>query len=292
MANMKYENWQWQSMERMNSEFKDKVVLVTGGCRNTGLEIADRFLREGAEVFVCGSNDESVARGREALAARGHTKFHVIKCDVGQKESVAAMLDEVERTAGRMDVLVSNAANFGIGHGETLDMTEEMLFEVLNVNVGGTFRVVQGVAKRFFMRQERDAYTNQRGVVVCVGSNTSERVSRKRLAYCTSKGGLDSMVRSFATDFGPLGIRINMVAPGYIRTDRWEWLSEEVKAKRRSNTLTGMEADGQDVAAAVLFLASSGARAFQGARIVQDSGSSVQLYPESCEDDTSTMKMR
>ena len=276
----------------MNGEFKDKVVLVTGGCRNTGLEIADRFLREGACVFVCGSNEGSVAAGRKALSGRGHANFTAIVCDVGHKESVDAMMDEIDRVAGRLDIVVSNAANFGIGHGETVDMTEEMLFDVLNVNLGGTFRVVQGAAKRFFLRQERDAYTNQRGVVVCVGSNTSERVSRKRLAYCTSKGGLDAMVRSFATDFGPLGIRVNMVAPGYISTDRWQWLSDEVKAKRRSNTLTGKEADGQDVAAAVLFLASSGARAFQGARLVQDSGSSVQLYPASCEDDTSTMKMR
>ena len=208
-------------------EFKDKVVLVTGGCRNTGL-----------------------------------------------------------------DIVVSNAANFGMGHGETQDMTEEMLFETLNVNLGGTFRVVQGATKRFFLKQERAPYTNQRGVVVCVGSNTSERVSRKRLAYCTSKGGLDAMVRAFATDFGPLGIRVNMVAPGYINTDRWQWLSDEVRARRRANTLTGLEVSGRDVAAAVAFLASDGARGFQGARLVMDSGCSVQLFPASCEDDTSNMRMR
>ena len=275
------------------SEFKDKVVLVTGGCRNTGLEIVDRFLREGARVFFCGSNETSVGQGVAALEARGFKGgFAAVKCDVGLKADVDALMDRIAADAGRLDVVVSNAANFGMGHGETIDMTEEMLFETLNVNLGGTFRVVQGAARRFFAKQERDPYTNQRGVAVCVGSNTSERVSRKRLAYCTSKGGLDAMVRAFATDFGPLGIRVNMVAPGYICTDRWQWLPEEVKAKRRANTLTGKEADGQDVAAAVLFLASAGARGFQGSRLVMDSGCSVQLFPASCEDDTSNMRMK
>jgi len=276
----------------MKESFSGKVVLVTGGCRNTGLEIVDRFLREGARVFFCGSNDKSVESGIAALNARGLSGFTGVKCDVSLKADVDALYDRIAAEAGRLDIVVSNAANFGIGHGETLDMTEEMLFDVLNVNLGGTFRIVQGAAKRFFMQQPRDAYTNQRGVAICIGSNSSERVSRKRLAYCTSKGGLDSMVKAFATDLGPFGIRVNMVAPGYIRTDRWQWLSEEVIAKRRSNTLTGMEADGQDVAAAVVFLASYGARGFQGARLVMDAGSTAQLYPASCEDDTSNMRMK
>lgn len=103
-------------------------------------------------------------------------------------------------------------------------------------------------------------------------------------------GGFGAMVRSFATDLGPMGIRVNMLAPGYIWTDRWNWLSDDVKAKRRSNTLTGHESDGRDVAEGVAFLASAGARTFQGARLVMDSGSSVQLYPDSCEDDTSNMR--
>jgi len=276
----------------VKGEFSGKVVLVTGGSRNTGLEIVDRFLREGARVYFCGSKETSVRRGEEELNRRNLKNFVALKCDVGTKGDVATMMDEIAAREDRLDVLVSNAASLGIGHGETLEMTEEMLLETLNVNVLGTFRVIQAVCNRFFMRQKRDPRTNQRGIVVCIGSNTSERVSRKRLAYVTSKGGLDSLVRAFATDLGPLGVRVNLLAPGYIQTDRWQWLSEEVRAKRRSNTLTGREADGQDVAAAAAFLASRGARAFQGARLVMDSGCSVQLFPSSCEDDTSSMRQR
>ena len=272
--------------------FENKVVLVTGGNRNTGLEIVSLFLEEGARVFFCGSTEESTEKGRAALKKRGFSNFTGVACDIGKKDEVSSLFDVVEKEAGRLDVLVSNAADLGIGHGDTLTMTEEMLFGTLNTNMGGFFRLVQGAANRFFLKQERDAYTDQRGVVVCIGSNSSERVSRKRLAYLASKGGLDAMVRSFATDLGPLGIRVNMLAPGYIWTDRWNWLSDEVKAKRHANTLTGHESNGRDVAEGVAFLASPGARTFQGARLVMDSGSSTQLYPASCEDDTSNMRQK
>ena len=272
--------------------FEDKVVLVTGGNRNTGLEIVNIFLEEGARVFFCGSTAESTQKGCEELKRRGFSNFTGIPCDIGKKEDVSALFDVIEKEAGRLDILVSNAASLGIGHGTTLTMTAEMLFDTLNTNMGGFFRLVQGATNRFFLKQERDAYTDQRGIVVCIGSNSSERVSRKRLAYLASKGGLDAMVRSFATDLGPMGIRVNMLAPGYIWTDRWNWLSDEVKAKRHANTLTGHELDGRDVAEGVAFLASPGARTFQGARLVMDSGSSTQLYPACCEDDTSNMRQK
>ena len=209
-------------------QFENRIVLVTGGSRNTGLEIVDRFLREGAKVFFCGTTAESV----------------------------------------------------------------EKFLSVLNVNILGGFRVVQAACNRFFMKQDRDEFTDQRGAVVFVGSNSSERVSRKRLAYVTSKGGMDTMVKALGVDLGPLGIRVNMVAPGYIWSDRWNWLTDAIKDRRHRNVPTGHEATGQDVAAAVLFLASPGARGFQGARLLMDGGSCAQLYPVDCEDDTSTMRER
>ena len=273
-------------------QFEGKTVLVTGGSRNTGLEIVDRFLQEGAKVFFCGTTEETVAGGVAELRRRGREGFTPIVCDVGNLEQVTAMMDAIEREAGRLDVVVSNAAHLGIGHGETLDVTDEQFLSVLNVNILGGFRVVRAACNRFFMKQERDAFTGQRGVVVFVGSNSSERVSRKRLAYVTSKGGMDTMVKALGVDLGPLGIRVNMVAPGYIWSERWTWLSDEIKARRHRNVPIGREATGQDVAAAVAFLASPGARGFQGARLLMDGGVCAQMYPVDCEDDTSTMKER
>ena len=270
--------------------FEGKVALVTGGARNTGLEVVDSFLREGATVFFCGSSEESVAEGVNALESRGLTGFRGVKCDVSLRSDVEAMMDVVEREAGRLDIVVSNAANFGLGQGTCLETTDEQFLSVLQVNVLGGFRLVQLAVNRFFLRQDPDPVTGQRGVVVFVGSNTSERVSRNRITYVASKGAMDSMMKAFAVDLGPLGIRVNMVAPGYIWTDRWQWLSEEVKETRRANVPNGREATGRDVAEAVAYLASDGARACQGARLVMDGGSTAQLYPANCEDDTSNMR--
>ena len=270
--------------------FEGKVVVVTGGARNTGLEIVDSFLREGAKVFFCGSSEASVAEGVKALESRGLAGFRGVKCDVSLRSDVEAMMDVIEREAGRLDVVVSNAANFGLGQGTCLETTDDQFLSVLQVNVLGGFRLVQLAANRFFMRQEPNPATGQRGVVVFVGSNSSERVNRNRITYVASKGAMDSMMKAFAVDLAPKGIRVNMVAPGFIWTSRWKFLSDEIKAQRRSLVPAGREATGNDVADAVLFFASDGARGFQGARAVMDGGSSIQLFPAACEDDTSKMR--
>ena len=272
--------------------FENKVVVVTGGARNTGLEIVDSFVREGAKVFFCGSSEASVAEGVRALEERGLKGFRGVKCDVSQRSDVEAMMDVIGKEAGRLDIVVSNAANFGLGQGTSLETTDEQFLSVLQVNVLGGFRLVQLAANRFFKRQERNPATGQRGVVVFVGSNSSERVNRNRITYVASKGAMDSMMKSFAVDLAPEGIRVNMVAPGFIWTNRWEFLSDEIKAQRRSLVPTGREATGKDVADAVLYLASDAARGFQGARLVMDGGSTVQLYPSVCEDDTSKMRQK
>ena len=274
------------------SRFKGKVVVVTGGARNTGLEIVDSFVHEGAKVFFCGSSEESVAEGVRVLEGRGLNGFRGVKCDVSKRSDVEAMMDVIEKEAGRLDVVVSNAANFGLGQGTSLETTDEQFLSVLQVNVLGGFRLVQLAANRFFMRQELNPATGQRGVVVFVGSNSSERVNRNRITYVASKGAMDSMMKSFAVDLAPEGIRVNMVAPGFIWTNRWEFLSDEIKAQRRSLVPTGREATGKDVADAVLYLASDAARGFQGARLVMDGGSTVQLYPSICEDDPSKMRQK
>lgn len=270
--------------------FENKVVVVTGGARNTGLEIVDSFVREGAKVFFCGSSEASVAEGVKALEARGLTGFRGVKCDVSQRADIEAMMDVIERDAGRLDIVISNAANFGLGQGTCLETTDEQFLSVLQVNVLGGFRLVQLAANRFFLRQARNPATDQCGVVVFVGSNSSARTSRNRITYVASKGAMDAMMRAFAVDLGPKGVRVNMVAPGFIWTNRWEFLSEEIKAQRRSMVPNGREATGKDVAEAVLFFSSDAARGFQGERTVMDGGVSAQLFPAACEDDTSKMR--
>ena len=254
--------------------FDGKVALVTGGSRNTGLDLVEKFAREGAKVFTCGASEASTAKGAEALRARGLDGVTSLVCDISDIAQVTALFDTIEREAGRLDILVNNAANQGIDHGGPLEMDPARFHDVFNVNVVGGFQVTQMACNRFFMKQE------SRGVVVFLSSNTAMRAIRRRTAYCASKGAINSMVRSLALDLAPLGIRVNCCAPGYIYTERWDTLDPEKAARRRLNCPLRKEASGMDIANVVAFLASPDSANMTGEIVTCDAGCSCQHMPE------------
>jgi NAD(P)-dependent dehydrogenase (short-subunit alcohol dehydrogenase family) len=255
--------------------FDGKAVLVTGGNRNTGLDIVELFVREGAaKVFMCGSSEESTAKGAAALESRGVKGVVSQVCDISDLAQVSALFDTIERVAGRLDILVNNAANQGLGHGGPLEMDPARFHEVFNVNVIGGFQVTQLACNRFFMKQE------SRGTVVFLSSNTAMRAIRHRTAYCASKGAINSMVRALALDLAPLGIRVNACAPGYIYTERWDMLDPAKVARRRLNCPLRREAKGSDIANVVAFLASDDSANMAGEIVTCDAGCSCQHMPE------------
>ena len=254
--------------------FEGKVVLVTGGNRNTGLDIVERFVREGAKVYMCGSSEESTARGAELLMKRGLEGVVSQPCDISDPAQVADLFDTIESGSGRLDILVNNAANQGLGHGGPLEMAPDLFFDVFKTNVVGGFRVTQEACNKFFMKQE------SRGAVVFLSSNTAKRAIRGRTAYCSSKGAINSMVRALALDLAPLGIRVNCCAPGYIYTERWDALDPAKAARRRLNCPLRQEAKGSDIASVVAFLASDDSSNMTGEIITCDAGCSCQHMPE------------
>ena len=257
--------------------FENKVVLVTGGSRNTGLDLVERFAREGAKVWTCGSTAASTAKGAAALAARGVDGVRAMPCNISDHDQVNALFDAIAREDGRLDVLVNNAADQGIGQGGPLDVGPDAMLAVLRTNVVGGFRVTQEACRRFFAKQET------RGCVVFLSSNTARRAIRNRTSYCASKGAINSLVRSLALDLGPLGIRVNCCAPGYINTERWDTLDPAVAARRRANCPLGREASGADVAGVVAFLASDDAANMTGEIVTVDGGCSCQHMPADCD---------
>ncbi len=257
--------------------FERKIVLVTGGSRNTGLDLVERFVREGATVWTCGSTAASTAKGAAALAARGVDGVRAMPCDIADPAQVNALFDAIAREDGRLDVLVNNAADQGIGQGGPLDVDPDAMLAVLRTNVVGGFRVTQEACRRFFAKQET------RGCVVFLSSNTARRAIRNRTSYCASKGAINSLVRSLALDLGPLGIRVNCCAPGYINTERWDTLDPAVAARRRANCPLGREASGADIAGVVAFLASDDAANMTGEIVTVDGGCSCQHMPADCD---------
>ena len=254
--------------------FDGKVVLVTGGNRNTGLDLVEKFMREGAKVYTCGSSPESAAKGEAALKARGLEGFVMMPCDISDAAQVKALFDAIEKGSGKLDILVNNAANQGLGHGGPLEMDAAKFQDVFNVNVIGGFQVTQMACNRFFMKQE------SRGTVVFLSSNTAMRAIRHRTAYCASKGAINSMVRALALDLAPLGIRVNCCAPGYIYTERWDVLDPKIAARRRLNCPLRKEAKGSDIANVVAFLASEDSANMTGEIVTCDAGCSCQHMPE------------
>ena len=260
--------------------FENKVVLVTGGNRNTGLWLVKKFVDEGAKVFMCGSSAVSTADGVEKLRGLGVEGVVAQPCDVGNKTQVNALMDLIAKEAGTLDILVNNAADQGLGHGDVLEMDPDLILKVMGTNVRGGFQVTQAAANRFFMKKPYAVGGPYRGTVVFLSSNTAMRAIRGRTAYCASKGAINSMVRALALDLSPRGIRVNACAPGYINTERWDALDEKIKARRRANCPLGREAKGADIANVVAFLASEDSGNMAGEIVTCDAGCSCQHMPK------------
>jgi NAD(P)-dependent dehydrogenase (short-subunit alcohol dehydrogenase family) len=250
--------------------FSEKTVLVTGASRNTGLGIAARFAAEGATVFVNGTTSEGVGRAAAELGARGLKGIIEAPADLANPAAVDALFRLIRDRTGRLDVLVNNAVIQGIGPSFE-EVPLELFERVVRVNLIGLFHVAQEAAK-MMIRQGG-------GAIVNISSNVSTRAIHKRSAYVASKGGVDGLTLAMAVDLGPRGIRVNSVAPGYIHTERWEKLSEHDTLRRRANIPLGKEASADEIAAAVLFLASDEASGIHGARLVVDGGCTAQHMP-------------
>ncbi len=252
--------------------FKDKVVLVTGSATNTGLGIAKAFLREGAIVWINGRSKDRVnaviADLEKELGCAGRAKCGA--CDVSDDPSVVALFDAIKKECGRLDILVNNAVDQAIGP-EFLKTERSMLESALMVNVVGPYRCSQLAGA---MMKEQGG-----GSIVNIGSNTSTRPIRNRSAYVTSKAAMNTLNMAMAMELGPYNIRVNMVTPGYIYTNRWDVLDDEVAERRRKNIPLGRESTAEDVAQNVMFVASDLAGNLTGANIVLDGGCSSQHLP-------------
>ena len=251
--------------------FKDKVILVTGASQNTGLTIATQFLQEGAHVLINAVDRSNLSAAFLSLQARFGDRVHQFAADIAEVGQVAAMFDYIDRYLGSLDILVNNACNLGLG--PSFEQLEPMDFRaVFDVNVHGTFLVSRYAVDR--MRRQ-----DTKGAIVNMGSNVSNRAIHSRAAYVASKSAIDGLTKAMAIDLGPLGIRTNTVAPGYIYTNRWENLPNETKDRRRKNIPIGKEATTKQIADAVLFLASDAASNINGTRLVVDGGCAVQHLP-------------
>jgi NAD(P)-dependent dehydrogenase (short-subunit alcohol dehydrogenase family) len=269
-----------QQGPKSNMRLQDKVAVVTGSSRNIGLGIALRLANEGARVVVHGLHAERVDAATRAVAETGAQVIGVT-ADVSRAEGAALLIERTMAAYGRIDILVNNAAVTATIK-PFLELTPEIWDHILGVNLGGLFQCSVPVA-RIMARQGS-------GCIVNISSVGGFRAHRQQAAYDASKGGIDAATRAMALELAPLGIRVNVVSPGLVCTDRWDGVDEAELQKRRSAIPLGREGVAADTAAAVAFLCSEDAAYITGQTIFVDGGLTAQLRPPDAEQSATPRK--
>ncbi|MGM0598858.1 MAG: 3-oxoacyl-[acyl-carrier-protein] reductase [Candidatus Rifleibacteriota bacterium] len=242
-----------------NSE--QKVAIVTGSARGIGLEIARVMGAEGYAVMLSDINQEGLKDAVEQLRSK-NIKCSGCKADVSAKADADQLVKETIAEFGRIDVLVNNA---GVTRdGLLMRMDEEAWDMVLKVNLKGTYLMSKAVV-RPMLKQKGGAVVNIASVIGLMGNAGQAN-------YAASKAGIIGFTKSFAKEFGRKGIRANAIAPGFIQSDMTAVLADKVKEQMLTQIPMNAFGTPQDVANAVVFLASSKASYITGQVLTVDGG--------------------
>jgi 3-oxoacyl-[acyl-carrier protein] reductase len=251
--------------ERFTLDLAPRTALVTGGSRGIGRAIAEQLCLAGAKVAASYRSDEESANSlvSELRAAGGEAM--ALAGDVSDPASARQLVRDVVAAWGRLDILVNNA---GVWEEDEAGRGDLAVWDrALAVNVRGAFLVTDAAVPHL-------ARTG--GSIVFVSSTAGQRGEARHSAYASSKGALISYTKSLGVELGPLGIRVNCVAPGWVETDMTEpTLSDPARRREIEASIPiGRVASPRDIAGAVLFLVSGLARHLQG-EIVNVNGGSV-----------------
>ncbi|QRO01067.1 3-oxoacyl-[acyl-carrier-protein] reductase [Archangium violaceum] len=236
------------------SAFKDKVVLVTGGSRGIGRSIAVAFAKQGATVVISYAGNEAAAQETLGLIQAAGAKGESVRFDVADTAACASTVEGIVKTHGRLDVLVNNA---GVAvDGLVMRVKDEDWDKQLDTNLKGAFALIRA-ASRPMMKQRGGAIINLTSVVGEMGNGG-------QAAYSASKAGLIGLTKSVARELASRNIRVNAVSPGFIGTDMTSHLEGETREKMLAAIPLGRLGSPEDVANAVLFLASDTAAYITG----------------------------
>lgn len=257
----------------MAKRFEGKTVIVTGAGIGIGNETCRRFAGEGAVVAL---NDLDAAVAQEAArkinAEMQADCVYPYGADVANVEAVRDIVSRFVAITGHLDIVVANAGL--TNYGAFLDYTPEAFDRVTGVNLRGTFFTAQAGARAMIERQTA-------GRIVLMSSVTGIRALGNLSAYGMTKAAIRMMAKSLALELGPYGITINAVAPGSTVTERTKIDDPNVEKTWANVTPTRRTASVEDIASAVLYLASVEAGQISGHTLVVDGGwSAYSPWPE------------
>jgi glucose 1-dehydrogenase len=244
---------------------KGKVALITGGDQGIGRGIAVRLAKDGADIaIVYRSHDKEAQEVVREIEANDRRAF-AVRADIGRVDEAQRIVSDSIEALGRLDILVNNA---GVEKNAPFwEVTEEDYDAVMNVNLKGLFFVAQAMVRH--LRQEQ-----RPGKIINISSVHEELSFPHFTAYCASKGGVKMITRNLAIELAPLGITVNSVAPGAIKTpiNRALLTGQKKLDALLNNIPLNRMGQPEDVAGAVAFLVSADADYITGASIVVDGG--------------------
>lgn len=242
--------------------FKGKNVVVTGGSRGIGRAIAIEFGKKGANVVInYVSSDAEAEKVAEEIKSLGGNAI-LVKGDVSSFEEGKKLIDETVKVFGTIDILINNA---GITKdGLIMRMKEEHFDKVIDINLKGVFNTCKSAVSHM-LKQRSGKIINISSVVGVVGNAGQAN-------YAASKAGVIGLTKSIAKEVGTRGITVNAVAPGFIKSDMTDVLSEKVKDAMLGLIPLNRFGNVEDVARTVVFLASEGGDYITGQVINVDGG--------------------
>jgi D-threitol dehydrogenase (NAD+) len=240
-----------------------KVAMVTGGASGIGAAVADTFALKGARVAVVDLDGD--AAHKKALDLRTDSAGYA--CDVSDPDSVAAVVDAVVKTFGRIDILVNSAGVAFLAPAEELSV--EAFDTTIKVNLKGTFVVCQAVGRHMLAQGK--------GKIVNMASQAATVALDQHVAYCASKFAVVGLSKVLASEWAGRGVNVNTVSPTVVMTDlgRKAWAGPKGEA-HKALIPTGRFALPEEIAATVLFLVSDSADMVNGADLLVDGGYTIR----------------
>lgn len=243
-------------------KLEGKKALVTGASRGIGRAIALMLAANGADVAVNYAGSEAAAKEVAAEIEAMGRKAIVIQADIASNEASTAMVEAAVKEFGRIDILVNNA---GITRdGLLMRMKEEDWDAVITTNLKGVFNCTKAAIK-YMMKQKAGSIVNISSIVGVMGNAGQAN-------YCAAKAGVIGFTKATAKEVAARGIRVNAIAPGFIKTDMTNVLSEKVVESMLAGIPLNRLGETEDIAKAVLFLASEDANYITGQTLHVDGG--------------------